>query len=273
MTVVNPALKRIARDMMPPVAFRLLEQRIRGVRYVGNYPDWESARLASRGYDAPEILESVAKAARLVRDGKMAYERDGVAFAEPAFVWPVLACVLGAAARADGQVAVVDFGGSLGSLYFQHRSLFRGLSKVRWTVVEQPAFVELGRREFTNDELRFASSITEAVSAMSPTVVLFSGVLAWVSEPDSFITEALATKVENIVIARTPIVDASLDQIRVQKNSPGLGGGSYPCRMFARGRFIEKFSPDYTLCTEWPESDQVEGRVSFRGLWFRQNIP
>ena len=147
MNAPKPAWKSLARSLLPPGLVGPVEQRMRGVRYRGDYPDWAAASRASRGYDAPEILERVARAARAARDGRAAYERDGVEFAEPACNWPVLACLFGAAARAGGRLSVVDFGGSLGSLYFQHRSLLRGLASLRWSVVEQPAFVTLGRSE------------------------------------------------------------------------------------------------------------------------------
>lgn len=41
-----------------------------GVTFAGDFPDWESALAAARGYDAPVILEKAVNAMWLVRDGR-----------------------------------------------------------------------------------------------------------------------------------------------------------------------------------------------------------
>ena len=83
-----------------------------------------------------------------------AFERDGVVFDQPDYNFPLLACLLRVATESGNRLRVLDFGGSLGSTYFQCRPFLGGVSELRWTVVEQPQFVECGRREFEDGEVQ-----------------------------------------------------------------------------------------------------------------------
>ena len=80
-----------------------------------------------------------------VVDGRAAYERDSVLFEEVEYVWPLLASLMWVGARHLGSLNVLDFGGSLGSTYFQNRIFLATLPSVRWNIVEQPRHVEVGR--------------------------------------------------------------------------------------------------------------------------------
>jgi putative methyltransferase (TIGR04325 family) len=259
--------KKLLRCVVPPAWSGAYLNRFRAVRYVGNYATWQDAQAHARGYDAANILAQVATAARKARDGSAAFERDGVAFAEPAYNWPLLACLLREAHKHGGVLRVLDFGGSLGSIYFQHRWWLRDF-ETRWAVVEQPGFVDLGRREFTTDVLTFHSEIADAVRAIEPTVALFSGVLAWIAEPRLPIDQVMAARVPAILIDRTPLTSRDHDVVKVQHVPPSIYKASYPCWFLSRARFMAVLERDYQLEAELPQHDpQVEGTV-FAGLYF-----
>lgn len=262
---------RVLRDLLPPLVARPLARRFLGVRYTGSYATWAEAQRASRGYDAPDILEQVLAAARVVRDGKAAYERDGVTFQEPAYRWPLLAALLAEAARHDGRLRVLDFGGSLASVYFQHRALLRGLKELRWAVVEQAAFVEAGRREFANEELTFHPTLAEA-AAMGPHVILFSGVLGWIAEPHAMLAETIALEPPAIILDRTPMTGDARDVAKVQRVPASIYRASYPCWFLSRARVLAHFPGKYELAAELPqvEDAKVPG-VVFGGLYFRKS--
>lgn len=91
------------------------------VAYVGDYPDFAAARACSTGYESGAILERTRAALHKVLRGEAAYERDSATFAQLALPYPLLAVLLRVAARNSGRLSILDFGGSLGSTYFQCR--------------------------------------------------------------------------------------------------------------------------------------------------------
>jgi len=60
-----------------------------------------------------------------------------------------------AAAKSEGVLKVLDFGGSLGSTYFQNRKFLDSLKDVVWCVVEQKHFVDVGKVDFEDSRLKF----------------------------------------------------------------------------------------------------------------------
>ena len=110
----------------------------------GDYTDWQTALQKGTGYNATNILELVKEATLKVKNGEAVYERDAVLFDTIEYSWPLLSGLMLAAAKNKGSLNVVDFGGSLGSSYFQNRFYLRELESVSWNVIEQPAFVDCG---------------------------------------------------------------------------------------------------------------------------------
>lgn len=261
-------LQRFARELLPPLISRPLARRFLDVRYTGDHGSWAAASAAATGYDAANILTQVTAAARAVRDGRAAFERDGVVFDRPDYRWPLLACLLREAVRDGGRLRVLDFGGSLGSAYFQHRALLRGMKELRWGVVEQPMFVEAGRQEFTTSELSFHADIDEAVNAIAPTVVLFSGVLAWIEQPHAILDRIVATKLPAIIVDRTPLTPLDRDVAKVQHVPASIYRASYPCWFLSRARFLVHFEENYRLEAELPSHDPSVGGTEFGGLYF-----
>src|SRR5690349_12566766 len=112
--------KELARNWLPPILYERLKPIVkRGVYFSGSYPDWEHANAHATGYDSAPILEHVKRSALKVKNGEAAFERDSVAFVETQYSFPVLAALLRAGTEDHGRLSVLDFGGSLGSSYFQ----------------------------------------------------------------------------------------------------------------------------------------------------------
>jgi putative methyltransferase (TIGR04325 family) len=262
--------KRAVRDLLPPLISRPLARRFLDVRYTGDHGSWAGAAQASTGYDAPNILAQVTEAARMVRDGRAAFERDGVLFEKPEFRWPLVACLLREAVKAGGRLRVLDFGGSLGSTYFQNRAALLGVKELKWGVVEQPAFVEVGRREFVNDVLSFHATIDDALRAVAPNVVLFSGVLGWIEDPHTILDRAVAAAVPAIVVDRTPLSPLGRDVAKIQRVPSTIYRASYPCWFLSRERFLAHFVGRYMVRAEFPQIDAPVPGASFAGLYFER---
>ena len=121
------------------------------ITFTGNYPTWESAAALASGYDSKHILEKTRAALLKVKNKEAIFERDSVLFDKIEHSFPLLAGLLRAALLNNGRLVVADFGGSLGSTYFQCREFLQGVSSIEWNIIEQAAHVECGRRDFEDE--------------------------------------------------------------------------------------------------------------------------
>lgn len=261
-------LRRLARALLPEPWWQLLQRRYCRVRWTGDYSSWAEARAASGGYDAPRILERVRAAASLVRAGGGAYERDGVVFAAPDSDPLLLDCLNRAARSRPGGLNVLDFGGSLGSTYWQHRSQLEALGSVIWRVVEQPAFAEVGAREFAEGGLRFFPSVAAACAEAPPDVVLLCSVLPYLESPHLLLAELVARRAPWILIGRTGLVDGPADRLTIQHVPRTIYPASYPCWFVSRARLLAHFSDSYILRREERTADGHDTGFTFWNLVF-----
>jgi putative methyltransferase (TIGR04325 family) len=238
--------------------------RGRGI-YYGDYASWAAARADSAGYDDDGILEKTLAAARAVRDGRAAWERDSVLFSEPAANAPVLAALRRAAADGRG-LNLVDFGGALGSLWWQHRAWLADLGHVRWSVVEQPHWVEAGRREFTTDSLRFYATLDECCATERPTVVLLSSVLPYLERPHELLADIRRRDFRHVIVDRTAFTPRGRDRLTVQRVPASIYAASYPCWFFDRAELLRTFSPAWRVVEEWVTADEADIDGEHRGL-------
>lgn len=267
---MNIRLRSMARKWIPAEVLRLSRAWLRyGVVFSGEFDSWQEASVKGRGYDAPEILAKVAEATRAVKNGAAVFERDSVLFSEPHYPYPLIAGLLRAAARHGGRLSVVDFGGSLGSSYYQCRDFLRDLPEVRWCVVEQPQFVRKGREEFGDGVLSFADSIEEACAAVAPNVIVFSGVLQYLPDPWSVLRQADESGVHSIIIDRVSVIQGAHDVISVQKIPKRISASSYPIRLFTRDSLLNPLEKRYAVLAEFDAVDGILGGllrpVAYRG--------
>jgi putative methyltransferase (TIGR04325 family) len=218
------------RDWLPPVVVRGLSALAgRGTRFASGFGSWDEARLAAAGYGDQAIVERTLAAVLRVIDGEAEFERDSVLFRTPAYEWPVLAALLRSAARRQGRLHVLDFGGGLGSSYFQHRRLLSGLPELRWRVVEQAGFCAAGRAHIHDPVLSFHDSIDDCLASGPVTVVLASGVLQYLPDPHAMLLRMCELEADTVVIDRTIVNSSGQDRLHVQHVSPAIYPGSYPC--------------------------------------------
>lgn len=214
-----------------------------GNRFEAGFGNWQEASECATGYDAEPILAKAVEAARLVRDGHAAYERDTVTFSRREIVYPLFAWLMYAAAKGEA-LRVMDFGGALGSLYYQHRFLLDALPGFAWGVVEQAHFVEAGQAEFETDALRFYRDIDECVTAIQPNFLLLASVLQYLDDPYAMLGRMLAMQMPHVLIDRTMAQRNGPDQLAVQHVQPSIYSASYPLWMLDAVRMESMFA-DY----------------------------
>ncbi len=267
----------IARDWLPPAFHRAIASLSgSSSSFCGEFGSWADASANCAGYDADLILNAVLESALKVKSGAAAFERDSVVFDEPAYEWPLLTGLLWAAARNSGALSVLDFGGSLGSSYFQHRHLLKGLCRLRWAVVEQPHYVRAGRKYLQDDWLRFHESIDDCVIEERPNAVLLSAVLAYIESPYNLLAHIGSLGAEVIIVDRTIVNFGSTDRLYIQRAPKSIYAASYPCWSLSESRLLESIAPGYELeqsfaSLAFPGLHRIDS--CFRGYIFRKNAP
>jgi putative methyltransferase (TIGR04325 family) len=233
---MKQALKNLLRRCLPdPLLAQLV--RARRVHYSGPHASWSAALSYTSGYHTPAILEHVASATREVVAGRAAFERDSVTFPDPV-PDPVIIAGLTKARPPAGPLRVLDFGGSLGSSYHQHRRFLPQEAPIEWHIVEQCHYVERGRAEFQTAELRFHHTIAEAGAAGPPHVVLLSSVLQYLEDPWAVLSSVAALPAACWIVARTPFHGEAGDLPIVQHVPASIYRASYPAWILSTVFFV-----------------------------------
>jgi putative methyltransferase (TIGR04325 family) len=255
--------KKIIKELIPPLCLRLLRGLFYG--WHGNYTSWDKAIAKCTGYDSQTILEKVRSSTLKVKGGFAPYERDSVLFNTIEYSFPLLAGLMWISARNKGKLNVLDFGGSLGSTYFQNKAFLESLSVVNWCIVEQPGFVKTGIEFFEDDKLHFFYSVEECLKSFEIDVIILSSVLQYIEEPFALLDQIKSTAINNMIIDRTPFINGN-DRITIQKVNPKIYRGSYPCWFFNERKFISRIANDYKLVLEFDAIDKANIPSEFKGF-------
>lgn len=264
-------VKSILKSLTPPLVLDLI-RRIQGtkIRFVGDFKSWGDAEAASTGYSAQVILDRTIQATRKVKNGEAAFERDGVTFSEMEYNFPLASPLMRAATR-HGRLHVLDFGGALGSTYFQARALGNATPHLKWAIVEQPAHVEAGTKEFANQELSFHRTIEDACKHEQFDVLLLSGVIQCLPDPFGFLDSVLGRRISSVILDRTPFILNGVTRLTVQHVPECIYPASYPAWFFSEAELLDRFAQNYDLMATWPALDKHHpegGRAEYKGFLF-----
>jgi putative methyltransferase (TIGR04325 family) len=239
-------LRAVLRDLCPPVIPKL----VRGLRrsssgtlpdetilFDGDYQSWEDAEHASTGYADREILSKTRAAMLKVKRGDAAFERDSVTFQVMEHRFPLLAGLLRAAVASQGRLNIVDFGGALGSTYFQCRQFLSVVRELRWSIVEQPDHVACGVAEFSDEHLRFYRSIEDCLQTERPNLLLTSSVVQYLPKPYAALEDLLRHGFDHVIIDRAPFLLRNQDRLTVETVPESIYQAKYPAWFFNESRF------------------------------------
>jgi putative methyltransferase (TIGR04325 family) len=247
----------------------------RTIRFTGNFKSWAEAEAASFGYSAKDILNHTIEAVRRVKSGEASFERDGVAFQEVEDNSPISWALKRAADRC-GRLHVIDFGGSLGSTYYQICPALGSLNHVKWAIVEQSAHVDAGNREFANAELSFHKTIEEACKIEEFDAFLLSGVLQYLPDPFQFLRSVLDRHIPAIILDRTPFMVGDRRRLTVQHVPKSIYPATYPSWFFSEPELLANMLNCYDKVAEWPALDKHHpegGRAHYKGFLFELKKP
>lgn len=274
-------IKFVLKSRIPPEVIsqvRNIRWKINKTRtkFTGPYGSWGQALSESDSYENQDILKKVFESSLKVKEGKAAFERDSILFEEINYSWPVIAGLCWGAARKNGDLSVLDFGGSLGSSYYQLRSLLASLNSIRWSIVEQKHFVEIGRNNFESHQLIFYESIKECVKNEQPNVVLLSSVLQYLEKPFDILEELASLDAAVIIIDMLIIHKLDRQLIYLQKVPENIYSASYPVWTFPLQEVINIVqAKGYALVSEFdslefPELNSINS--VFKGLIFSKGV-
>lgn len=249
-------IRRVASATLPPGAKRWLRDlRLTPCRdsqsahrdgLFGDFPDWESALTASKPYQTD--LAVYAEITDRVRQGRAGSGRN---------LMPILAGI--AMTGGNGATRVLDFGGSLGVLYFDvARVVSDRISE--WRVVDGREVVSYGDANYADDKLSFFTSLEAACRDFVPDMVLCSHTLQYLEDPYDTLAMLSALAPTVIVLHELPV--AERERFMIQRLPEELGGTERPVRILSAHRLAAALSSyDLLADTELrPRDPHIDAR-------------
>lgn len=215
--------------------------------WYGEFNSWNEALTECTGYNSDLILNTCLNSLLKVKSGEYKYERDSVLFDEIQYSFGLLTGLLSSTIENNNELNVLDFGGSLGSTYFQNKDL-RCFKSIKWSIVEQEKFVKCGKDYFENEELKFYYSIKECLSNRSPNVIILSSVLQYIEDYIEIIKQINEIRFDYIIIDRTTFIKGATHRIVKQEVPDWIYKASYPVHLFKLDDFISLFT-NYEVVT------------------------
>lgn len=257
------------KEFLPLVLVRFLTGLLYGWR--GNYATWQDAQKRCPGYNSDIIFNKVKNALLKVKNGEAVFERDSVLFDKVQYSFPLLSSLNQVALNQNSTLNVLDFGGSLGSSYFQNRNLFNQLPHFNWNIIEQEHFVTEGKKTFADKHLNFYYNIEECLEKQKINVILLGSVLQYIEQPYLLLNELTLKKIDYIILDRTPIFLAEPDRITIQKVPKSIYEAQYPCWILNESKIINSItSKGYELVFDSESNERMNLKnAHLKGYFFK----
>ena len=257
------------KEFIPPVLLKPISRLFYG--WSGNYSSWKIASGKSTGYDTEIIIKKVKKSLLKVKNGEAVYERDSVIFDKVYYSFPLLSALSLVALRNNTRLNVLDFGGSLGSSYYQNKNFFNDLEQFNWCVVEQEHFVKEGKSSFADQHLHFFYDVETCIKQHKINLLLLSSVIQYLEEPYLFIDNAIDKKFEYIMIDRTPLLFKGDDRITIQKVPKNIYEAKYPCWILSEQKLLTHILKYYDLVFDEKTDESINIKnAGFKAFLFKR---
>lgn len=239
----------------------------RKIYYKGPYKNWAIAKDNSVGYDSKEILQKVTKSALYVKNTKKGYERDSVISYQIDIDEYLLKIFQNYSDKKNKSINILDFGGSLGSLYFKYKDKIK--NKFNWSIIEQKNFVIEGKKNFQNNELNFFNNIEEYKNIFLPNIIIASSSLQYLERYQELLKDMLNLKPDYIVVLKTPFSEKMFDEIYIQKPGKNIYKSTYPSWIFSYKSFLNILNENYTLEEKKITKPEIF-RLKYLDLYFKR---
>ncbi len=283
-------LKKIIINLTPPVFIKIIKKlknifnegkKYKSIKnyylhgWYAGFNKYEEIKKKCCGYSADEIINKCSQSLLKVKNGEAVYERDSVIFDKIQYSFPLLASLSAVASKSGNRLDLIDFGGSLGSSYFQNRSALSFLNYLRWSIVAQENFVTEGIKNFQDDVLKFYYTIDDCLKENKPNVIVLSSVLQYLENPYSFLEEIMKYNFENIIFDLTGFVEGDDDIPTLQIVPEKIYKADYACWFFNEEKFLKFFENKYDLIFDFDcsigrdfEIYNYNKRAKYKGFYF-----
>ncbi len=237
--------------------------------WFGNYTTWQEVSVLCKGYEDVSIFEKVKQASLAVKRGEACFERDSFLFYQEEHDSYFLE-ILNNLPLKNNTLTIVDFGGSLGSLYFQYKSKLQSFQSVNWNVIEQTHFVEFGKKELATKQLNFFYTIHDSLK-VNPKVdlLILSSVISYFEEPYELLNQIIQHKFNYILIDKTIFGNTENDLLTLQIVPPQIYKASYPCWVLNENKLINFVSEWYELKGEYDSYNSLKVSIDDKTGYFK----
>lgn len=261
-------VKSLLKEFIPPFFLKKVTNLFYG--WAGNYSSWKEASDKSYGYDTDIIFNKVKDALLKVKNGEAAYERDSVIFDKIQYSFPLLSALFHVTLKNKNKLNVLDFGGSLGSSYYQNKNFFKDI-ELNWCIVEQPHFVKEGQKTFANDQLHFFYEVESCMENYKIDVLLLSSVLQYIEKPYEFMDYLISKNIEYIVIDRAPLLIKGNDRITIQTVPKNIYDAKYPCWILNEKNVLNQLFKHYDLIFDNQSSEAINiNNAAFKSFFLKR---
>ncbi len=238
----------LLKQLVPPIIHTLRWYSLK-YGWKGDYASFAEANQKATGYNADHILNRIITTNRKIVSGEIKYERDGIVYEKPKMNFNILSSLLYIASMREQELCVLDFGGSLGTTYYHKAPYLSQLKKLDWCIVEQPNYVEAGRKEFETDQLHFYYTIEECLQKHKPDVILFCGVIQYIEDTYSLLSRVKNAGIPYLLFDFIAYNDEDRDRIAIQYVPTVFYGvdASYTCWFYNKIKMFEWLEQYYTM--------------------------
>lgn len=239
--------------------------------YSGPYKTWKAAQRKSVGYNHKQIIGKVRESALKAKNSKTQFEIDSLIFQKPYRDIHFKKILLNLAKK-NNSIKILDFGGSLGSSYYRYKDILSSQKKIKWSIIEQNAFVKIGKKEFQDKKLNFYYSFEEFIKKNKKQqidIFLLSSSLQYIRDYKKIINKVHRLKPDYLIILKTPMNKTENDSIYIEKVPKNIYGSSYPSWVFSKKKLINFFS-NYKLVHDKIVNPHIYS-IYFHNLFFKKN--
>ena len=266
---INNLLRQLTKAVTPTFLVNFVQKSRNPIKFRYGYPNWDSAVRASIGYSDEAIVDKVAQETVKMIVEKKGWVRDGVYFENVQYGFEVLSS-LSLISQFMKTLKVLDFGGALGSTYFQNKDiLYKFGVELNWTIVEQEHYVRYGKETLHHlENLTFFSNLNDALEQPCD-VVIFSSVLCYLENPYQVIEQVVKSrnKPKSIIIDRTPVNYSDVDTFAVQEVNGSIHRASLPIRDLSIERIMKALGGHYEIVYDWDCPMQPDRKSTSRGMF------
>ena len=242
----------------------------RKISIVGNFNSWKEAIRYSKGYSDSIILKKTIQSVKKVIAKEAKYERDSFLFYSEKYDKILLSRLNSIKKKKNRKINVCDFGGSLGSLYFQHKKFFT-FNFVDWNILEQINYVKYAKKNIKINNLHFYDDLNLLLRKKKIDIVLFSSSLQYLENPYFVLSKFIQKRIPDIIIHRSPFTDG-VDVIKIQNIPKHIYKSSYPIRILSIRKVINLLSAEgYKIKFKKKLIEEVDG-YSYKTYHFKKSL-